>query len=196
MRKTVNEKLQEQVFARLLNLTDNSVCSDCTSRGPCWVSLDFGVFICFNCSGEHRHLGMHITRVRSTKIDNWTQEELEQMQAVGNDWANRYWEGNKAKSTFNKPLTSASAQQRRSFIRDKYLKKMWVDESIGHPVELFRQAYAEGKNAYDFVRSQSSTIDQPQARKPELAKLELNQKEEPATQPGFKHPAAAQYPIA
>jgi len=35
------------------------------------ASLDFGVFLCSNCSGAHRALGPTITRVRSTKLDKW-----------------------------------------------------------------------------------------------------------------------------
>ena len=172
MRKVVSEKVQEQVFNRLLNLPENAVCSDCSSRGPCWVSLDFGVFICINCSGEHRHLGMHITRVRSSKIDNWTHEELEQMQAIGNEWANLYWEGNKSRSSFSKPSNAATPQQRRSFIRDKYVKKLWIDESVGHPVELFHKAFAMGKPAFDYVRSFSTGVtNTPAPEKPKIAKI-------------------------
>ena len=52
MKKTVNEKVQEQTFARLLAQADNAECADCNSKGPCWADLSFGVFICFNCSGK------------------------------------------------------------------------------------------------------------------------------------------------
>ena len=38
------------------------------------ASLDFGVFVCMNCSGAHRALGPSITRVKSTKLDPWHKE--------------------------------------------------------------------------------------------------------------------------
>lgn len=152
MRKTVNPKVQEATFNRILNLAENSYCADCQSRGPCWVSLDFGAFICFNCSGEHRHLGMHITRVRSCKIDNWTQDELNLMEAVGNERSNLYWEGNKKKSSYKKLSASASANERRMFMKEKYLKKSYVDSSVPNPVEVANKAIEAGKNPIEFVK--------------------------------------------
>jgi hypothetical protein len=38
------------------------------------ASLDFGVFVCMNCSGAHRALGPSITRVKSTKLDTWNKD--------------------------------------------------------------------------------------------------------------------------
>jgi hypothetical protein len=35
------------------------------------ASIDFGVFVCLNCSGAHRALGPSVTRVRSTQLDSW-----------------------------------------------------------------------------------------------------------------------------
>ena len=55
------------------------------------VSLDFGVFICMNCSGAHRALGPTVTRVRSTKLDTWNREWLDNMK-IGNTVLNVYWE--------------------------------------------------------------------------------------------------------
>jgi stromal membrane-associated protein len=55
------------------------------------VSLDFGVFVCMNCSGAHRSLGPSITRVRSTKLDTWNRAWLDNMQ-IGNTVLNEYWE--------------------------------------------------------------------------------------------------------
>jgi stromal membrane-associated protein len=55
------------------------------------ASLDFGVFVCMNCSGAHRALGPSLTRVKSTKLDSWQREWLQNMQ-VGNSVLNEYWE--------------------------------------------------------------------------------------------------------
>lgn len=57
------------------------------------ASIDFGVFVCLNCSGAHRALGPSVTRVRSTKLDTWQSAWLELMQ-VGNTECNQYWENN------------------------------------------------------------------------------------------------------
>lgn len=55
------------------------------------ASLDFGVFICMNCAGAHRALGSSTTRVRSTKLDTWNRDWLDNMK-IGNSVLNEYWE--------------------------------------------------------------------------------------------------------
>ena len=55
------------------------------------ASLDFGVFVCLNCSGAHRALGQSVTRVKSTRLDTWNKDWLNKMQ-VGNTILNIYWE--------------------------------------------------------------------------------------------------------
>lgn len=38
---------------------------------PDWASLNLGILICIECSGIHRNLGTHLTRVRSLDLDDW-----------------------------------------------------------------------------------------------------------------------------
>lgn len=79
MQNKVSEKVQERVFAQIFKRPENSECADCSAKGPRWVSLDYGIFICMNCAGlsiiinvgAHRTLGPSVTRVRSTKLDGW-----------------------------------------------------------------------------------------------------------------------------
>jgi len=52
MQEKLSEKVQERVFGALLRRPENLECADCTSKGPCWVSIDYGVFICMNCAGS------------------------------------------------------------------------------------------------------------------------------------------------
>jgi hypothetical protein len=44
------------------------------------ASLDFGVFVCMNCSGAHRALSQSVTRIKSIKLDTWTKEWVWHMQ--------------------------------------------------------------------------------------------------------------------
>ena len=50
-------------------LEKNSVCADCSATSPDWVSLNLGAIVCLNCSGVHRSLGTHISKVRSLTLD-------------------------------------------------------------------------------------------------------------------------------
>ncbi len=69
---------QEKIVNEILKRPANQQCADCNTISPTCTdffklgaSLDFGVFLCSNCSGAHRALGPTETRVRSTKLDKW-----------------------------------------------------------------------------------------------------------------------------
>lgn len=135
MRKVLSEETQTEVFTRILDRPENQTCADCKSSRPNWYSLNFAVTICYNCSGEHRNLGLHITRVISTKLDCWTAEEIAVAEAVGNQRANKYWEARKPSTATGQLSHSASQSDRRNYIKEKYVRKAWVDSSLMPPYE-------------------------------------------------------------
>lgn len=126
MNEVLTESKQESLFRKLLAKEENNICADCKVKGTAWVSLSFGIFVCINCSGVHRSFGMHITRVRSTKLDSWTVADAKIMETIGNKLANMYWE-NKLDS---KPSSLSSGE----FIRMKYDMKKWVKPGVEDPV--------------------------------------------------------------
>lgn len=64
------------------------------STDPDWASLNLGALICIECSGIHRNLGTHLSRVRSLDLDEWPLELIKVMAAIGNELANTVWEAN------------------------------------------------------------------------------------------------------
>jgi len=55
---------EQQQLAALLQLPENRHCVDCSGKAPKWASFNLGCFMCLECSGTHRAIGTHITKVR------------------------------------------------------------------------------------------------------------------------------------
>ncbi|KAH0491194.1 hypothetical protein TgHK011_002635 [Trichoderma gracile] len=116
----------------LLKLEPNKVCADCKrNKHPRWASWNLGIFICIRCSGIHRGMGTHISRVKSVDLDSWTDEQLQSVLNWGNARANKYWEAKLA------PGHTPSESKIENFIRTKYELKRWtMDGPIPDPSTL------------------------------------------------------------
>ncbi|KAM5253482.1 arf-GAP with GTPase, ANK repeat and PH domain-containing protein 2 isoform 3-T4 [Hipposideros larvatus] len=122
------------------NAKGNSICVDCGAPNPTWASLNLGALICIECSGIHRNLGTHLSRVRSLDLDDWPRELTLVLTAIGNDMANRVWESDTRSRA--KPTQDSSREERESWIRAKYEQLLFL-APLGTPEEpLGRQLWA------------------------------------------------------
>uniref|UniRef100_A0A1A8FPW6 Arf-GAP with GTPase, ANK repeat and PH domain-containing protein 3 n=1 Tax=Nothobranchius korthausae TaxID=1143690 RepID=A0A1A8FPW6_9TELE len=106
------------------NVRGNSFCVDCDAPNPDWASLNLGALMCIECSGIHRNLGTHLSRVRSLDLDDWPVELSMVMTAIGNAMANSVWEG--ALEGYTKPGSDSTREQKESWIRAKYEQKLFL----------------------------------------------------------------------
>lgn len=122
-------KLNEQhqaILSKMLREEDNKYCADCEAKGPRWASWNLGVFICIRCAGIHRNLGVHISRVKSVNLDQWTSDQIQSIQDMGNTKARQLYEANLPEN-FRRPQTDQSVE---FFIRDKYEKKKYYSKNV------------------------------------------------------------------
>ncbi|KAJ2827528.1 hypothetical protein FBU31_003149, partial [Coemansia sp. 'formosensis'] len=124
----------------------NEFCADCGTRQPEWCSLNLGCLLCIECSGIHRSLGTHISKVRSLTLDvtSFTPVTIAMMLATGNplnalvfepppDWCGH-------------PGPDSSRQVRQLYIEAKYVERRFVDREWRPAAEtggLFESMVAE-----------------------------------------------------
>ncbi|KNC51806.1 ADP-ribosylation factor GTPase-activating protein [Thecamonas trahens ATCC 50062] len=103
----------------------NCVCADCGAADPRWASTNLGAVVCIECSGVHRNLGVHITKMRSVVLDDWESEMLEAFLAKGNAVVNAEYEA-EVPEGWIKPGPDASRAARTDWISAKYANKAFV----------------------------------------------------------------------
>nr|XP_006007159.1 PREDICTED: arf-GAP with GTPase, ANK repeat and PH domain-containing protein 1-like [Latimeria chalumnae] len=119
------------------NVRGNSFCVDCESQNPDWASLNLGALICIECSGIHRNLGTHLSRVRSLDLDDWPVELIMVMTAIGNALANSVWEG--TVQGYIKPTQDSTREEKERWIRAKYEQKRFLASLPQSDVPLGQQ---------------------------------------------------------
>ncbi|XP_013925191.1 PREDICTED: arf-GAP with coiled-coil, ANK repeat and PH domain-containing protein 2 [Thamnophis sirtalis] len=116
----------EGSLQRVQAIAGNVVCCDCGLADPRWASINLGITLCIECSGIHRSLGVHFSKVRSLTLDSWEPELLKLMCELGNSVINRVYEANREKMGAKKPQPGSQRQEKEEYIRAKYVDRRFV----------------------------------------------------------------------
>uniref|UniRef100_A0A8C2VWR1 Arf-GAP with coiled-coil, ANK repeat and PH domain-containing protein n=1 Tax=Chinchilla lanigera TaxID=34839 RepID=A0A8C2VWR1_CHILA len=119
----------ESALQRVQCIPGNASCCDCGQADPRWASINLGITLCIECSGIHRSLGVHFSKVRSLTLDTWEPELLKLMCELGNDVINRVYEAKVEKMGIKKPQPG-QRQEKEAYIKAKYVERKFVDKQI------------------------------------------------------------------
>ncbi|MCJ8737582.1 hypothetical protein PDJAM_G00025660 [Pangasius djambal] len=116
----------EGALQKVMAIAGNSTCCDCGQPEPKWASINLGITLCIQCSGIHRSLGVHFSKVRSLTLDTWEPELLKLMCELGNSVINRIYEARREELGARKPQPGDSRQDVESYIRAKYVDRRFI----------------------------------------------------------------------
>ncbi|XP_071656244.1 arf-GAP with coiled-coil, ANK repeat and PH domain-containing protein 1 isoform X2 [Patagioenas fasciata] len=117
---------EAEVLGPVLGVLGNGSCCDCGDSNPRWASVNLGVTLCIQCSGIHRSLGVHFSKVRSLTLDSWEPELVKVMCELGNRTLNRIYEARVEEMGVRRPPPGCSRAQRERWIRAKYVEKRFL----------------------------------------------------------------------
>jgi len=123
----------KKIFTKLQRRSANKKCFDCDSRNATWTSIPFGIFVCLNCSASHRNMGVHISFVKSSTLDQkWTYKQLRMMKCGGNDKFKDFLNKNGGSIYLTRPLKEKYTNQIAKNYKEK-LEERAANDAIRHP---------------------------------------------------------------
>ncbi|KAL3650645.1 ADP-ribosylation factor GTPase-activating protein agd4 [Castilleja foliolosa] len=132
----------------LREVPGNDQCAECSAPDPDWASLNLGILMCIECSGIHRNLGVHISKVRSVTLDVrvWDPTVLDLFKALGNAYCNSVWEEllplrtdlqiESEAASVTKPGPKDAVHLKEKFVQAKYVRKLLVNKEAAGPKDL------------------------------------------------------------
>ncbi|XP_072219363.1 arf-GAP domain and FG repeat-containing protein 1b isoform X3 [Leuresthes tenuis] len=121
--KRKQEETHLKMLREMTSLPANRKCFDCNQRGPTYVNMTVGSFVCTTCSGILRGLNPP-HRVKSISMTTFTQQEIEFLQKHSNEVCKHIWLGLYDDRTSVVP-DFREPQKVKEFLQEKYEKKRW-----------------------------------------------------------------------
>uniref|UniRef100_A0A671NE32 Arf-GAP with SH3 domain, ANK repeat and PH domain-containing protein 2-like n=1 Tax=Sinocyclocheilus anshuiensis TaxID=1608454 RepID=A0A671NE32_9TELE len=124
------EDLTRAITEDIRRMPGNNVCCDCGAPDPSWISINLGILTCIECSGIHREMGVHYSRIQSLSLDKLGTSELLLARNVGNSGFNEIVEA-RLPSPPVKPSAESDMAIRKDFILSKYMEWQFAQHSGG-----------------------------------------------------------------
>uniref|UniRef100_A0A3Q2ZJ36 ArfGAP with SH3 domain, ankyrin repeat and PH domain 2b n=1 Tax=Kryptolebias marmoratus TaxID=37003 RepID=A0A3Q2ZJ36_KRYMA len=140
------QELTKAIVGEVKRMSGNDSCCDCGAPAPTWLSTNLGVLICIECSGIHREMGVHYSRIQSLDLDVLGTSELLLAKNVGNADFNEIMEADLSAQGVTKPDPKSDMQMRKDYITAKYTEKRFARRQ-------FSEADLRLQGLYEAVRN-------------------------------------------
>uniref|UniRef100_A0A7N6AUU4 ArfGAP with SH3 domain, ankyrin repeat and PH domain 1a n=1 Tax=Anabas testudineus TaxID=64144 RepID=A0A7N6AUU4_ANATE len=135
-----DEGLTKSIIEEVLRTPGNNTCCDCGAADPHWLSTNLGILTCIECSGNHRDMGVHVSRIQSLELDKLGTSELLLARNVGNCSFNKIMEACLSCPSL-KPTASSDMTVRKEFINAKYIDHKFVRRSVSSATSRLDELY-------------------------------------------------------
>ncbi|KAF1662065.1 Arf-GAP with SH3 domain, ANK repeat and PH domain-containing protein 1, partial [Aptenodytes patagonicus] len=151
------EELTRAIIEEVRGMPGNRECCDCLAPDPTWLSINLGILICIECSGIHREMGVHLSRIQSLSLDKLATSELLLARNISNSGFNDIMEAN-IPSFSLKPTVHSDMAFRKNFIISKYVEKKYAKRSPAAQCSSLPEA-VKHKDIFSLLQAYAENVD-------------------------------------